>query len=80
MRGAIHAPVPRSETPQETPTPYGGRRQRREQQKALRRRLLVALPILIGLLTGLLFFALSTESEPVARLSCTGKLLLFNCQ
>jgi beta-lactamase class A len=66
LRGAIHAPVPRSETP----TNYGGRRQRREQQrKALRRqRLLVALPILIGLLTGLLFFALSMEGEPVARL------------
>jgi beta-lactamase class A len=68
MRGAIHAPVPRSETPRETPTTYGGRRQRREQQKALRRRLLVALPILIGLLTGLLFIALSMEREPVARL------------
>jgi beta-lactamase class A len=68
--GPIHAPVPRSETPQETPTTYGGRRRRREQQKALRRRrrLLVALPILIGLLTGLLFFALAMEREPVARL------------
>ena len=67
--GPIHAPVPRSETPQETPTTYGGRRRRREQQKALRRRrrLLVALPILIGLLTGLLFFALAMEREPVAR-------------
>ena len=66
--GLIHAPVPRSETPQETPTTYGGRR--REQQKALRRRrrLLVALPILIGLLTGLLFFTLVMEREPVARL------------
>jgi beta-lactamase class A len=53
--------VPRSETP----TTCGGRRQRCEQQKALRRRLLVALPILIGLLTGLLFFA---QREPVARL------------
>jgi hypothetical protein len=40
----------------------------------------VALPILIGLLTGLLFFARSMEREPVARLSCTVKLLLFNCQ
>jgi beta-lactamase class A len=70
MRGPIHAPVPRSETPQQTPTTYGGRRQRREQHKALRRRrrLLVALPILIGLLTGLLFFALAMEREPVARL------------
>jgi beta-lactamase class A len=70
MRGGlIHAPVPKSETPQKTPTTYVGRRQRREQQKALqRRRLLVALPILIGLLTGLLFFALSMEREPVARL------------
>jgi beta-lactamase class A len=70
MRGPIHAPVPRSETPQQTPTTYGGRRQRREQHKALRRRrrLLVALPILIGLLTGLLFFALAMEREPLARL------------
>jgi anti-sigma factor RsiW len=70
MRGPIHAPVQRSESPQETPTTYGRRRQRREQQKALRRRrrLLVALRVLIGLLTGLLFFALAMESEPVARL------------
>src|SRR5215207_8000067 len=69
MRGLIHAPVPRSETPQETPTTCGGRRCR-EQQKALRRRrrLLVALPILIGLLTGLLFFTLAMERDPVARL------------
>src|SRR5215207_10829403 len=69
MRGLIHAPVPRSETPQETPTTCGGRRCR-EQQKALRRRrrLLVALPVLIGLLTGLLFFALVMEREPVAHL------------
>jgi beta-lactamase class A len=55
------------------PTTYGGRRQRREQQqKAQRRlqlrRLLVALPFLIGPLTGLLFFGLSMEREPVARL------------
>jgi beta-lactamase class A len=66
MRGPIHAPVPRSETP----TTCGGRRRRREQQKALRRRcrLLVALPILMGLLTGLLFFALAVEREPVVRL------------
>jgi beta-lactamase class A len=71
MRGGpIHAPVPRSESPQETPTTYGGRRQRREQQKKAlqRRRLLVALPILIGLLTGLLFFGLSMERDQVARL------------
>jgi hypothetical protein len=70
MRGGlIHAPVPKSETPQKTPTTYVGRRQRREQQKALqRRRLLVALPILIGLLTGLLFFGLSMERDQVARL------------
>jgi hypothetical protein len=67
MWGPIHAPVPRSESPQERPTTYGGRRQRREQQKALRR-LLVALPILIGLLTGPLLFALSMERQPVARL------------
>ena len=79
--GTIHAPVPKSETPQKSPTTYGGRRQRREQRKALRRqRLYVALPILIGLLTGLLFFARSMEREPVARLSCTVKLPLFNCQ
>jgi beta-lactamase class A len=52
--------VPGSETPT-------SRRQRREQnRRALRRRrLFVALPILIGLLTVLLFMA---ESEPVARL------------
>src|SRR5215207_3218248 len=69
LRGPIHAPVPKSETPQKSPTTYGGRRQRREQRKALRRqRLYVALPILIGLLTGLLFFARSMEREPVARL------------
>src|SRR5215210_3156897 len=71
MRGGpIHAPVPRSESPQETPTTYGERRQRREQQKKAfqRRRLLVALPILIGLLTGLLFFGLSMERDQVARL------------
>jgi hypothetical protein len=81
LRGAIQAPVPKSETPQKSPTTYGGRRQRREQRKALRRqRLYVALPILIGLLTGLLFFARSMEREPVARLSCTVKLPLFNCQ
>jgi beta-lactamase class A len=63
MRGPIYAPVQGSETPT-------SRRQRREQQrKALRRlRLLVALPILILLLTSLLFFALSMEGEPVARL------------
>src|SRR5687768_11066581 len=63
MRGPIYAPVPGSETPT-------SRRQRREQQrKALRRRrLLVALPILTLLLTSLLFFALSMEGEPVARL------------
>ena len=69
LRGGIHAPVPKSETPQKSPTTYGGRRQRREQRKALRRRrLYVALPILIGLLTGLLFFARSMERELVARL------------
>src|SRR5215203_3808762 len=71
MRGGpIHAPVPRSEAPQATPTTYGGRRQRREQKKKAlqRRRLLVALPILIGLLTGLLFFGLSMERDQVARL------------
>jgi hypothetical protein len=68
MRGPIHAPVPRSETPQETPATYGGR-QRRERQKALQcRRLLVALPILIGLPTGMLLCALSIKKEPVARL------------
>jgi beta-lactamase class A len=62
--------VPKSETPPVTPTTYGGRRQRREQQqKALRRQsLLIALPILIGLLTGLLFLALSMEGKAVARL------------
>src|SRR5215210_4844732 len=65
--------MPGSEIPQETPLTHGGRRQRREQQRKAHRRLqrwrlLVALPILIGLLTGLLFFALSMEREPVARL------------
>jgi len=62
--------VPESETPLETPATYGSRRQRREQrQRELRRRrLLVALPVLAGLLTGLLLIALSMESEPVARL------------
>ena len=62
--------MPESETSLETPATSGGRRQRREQQQKARgrRRLLTALPILIGLLTVLLFFALSTEDEPVARL------------
>ena len=66
----IHAPVPRSKTPRETPETHLGRRQRREQQKRAlhRRRLLFALPVLIGLLLGLLFLLTSTEREPVARL------------
>jgi beta-lactamase class A len=69
----MHAPVPRSKTPKETPGTHLGRRQRREQQEGAnrrrrRRRLLVASPVLIGLLTGLLFFLTLMEREPVARL------------
>jgi beta-lactamase class A len=70
----IYAPVPRSETPPETPTTRRQRRQLRKQQRKARhqlqrRRLLVALPFLIALLLiGLLFLLTLMEQEPVARL------------
>jgi len=64
MRGLIHAPVPGPETPQETP--------------GTAEESLLETPALC--LFAWLHVLIELEKEPVARLSCTVKLPLFNCQ
>jgi beta-lactamase class A len=66
----IHARIPRSETPQETPGTRRELRQHREQQiRATHRirRLLVGLPLLIALLIGLLILPGLLRENAVAR-------------
>jgi beta-lactamase class A len=67
----IYAQTPRTETPEESPRSRREWRERRKQQRRGRhrlRRILVGVPILLGLLVGLLLLPALIGQRPVARL------------
>jgi beta-lactamase class A len=71
MGPQIYAQTPRTETPEESPRSRREWRERRKQQRRGRhrlRRILVGVPILLGLLVGLLLLPALIGQRPVARL------------
>jgi beta-lactamase class A len=67
----IYAQSPQTRTPQDTPTTRREWRERRKQQRRARhrlRRILVGLPLLLGLLAGVLLLPALLGQRPVARL------------